>query len=84
MAQQTPAPKQSSKARATAAGKAAATKANVTGYQKGQSASEDERRRMIAEEAYLIAERRGFQGDLAMNDWLQAEANIDNRFAKKH
>jgi len=37
----------------------------------------DERHRMIAEAAYLIAEQRNFKGDLAFDDWLQAEAEID-------
>ena len=35
------------------------------------------RHRMIAEAAYLIAAKRGFQGDSAMDDWLKAEARID-------
>ncbi len=37
----------------------------------------DDRQRMIAEAAYLIAEERNFEGDLAFDDWLQAEAEID-------
>lgn len=78
----TSATKQSS-AKSTAK-KKAITNAVVTGYQKGQSSTDKDRQRMIAEEAYLIAERRGFQGDMAMEDWLQAEAIIDNRFAKRH
>lgn len=39
----------------------------------------EERHAMIAETAYLIAERRGFQGDGALDDWLQAEAEVDAR-----
>lgn len=38
---------------------------------------EEARRAMIAEAAYFIAERRGFQGDAALDDWLRAEAEID-------
>jgi Protein of unknown function (DUF2934) len=30
----------------------------------------------IAEAAYFIAESRGFSGDHALDDWLQAEAEI--------
>jgi hypothetical protein len=39
---------------------------------------------MIAERAYLIAEQRGFEGDMALHDWLQAEAEVDARFAARH
>ena len=35
------------------------------------------RHRMIAEAAYYIAAQRHFQGGSAMEDWLQAEAQID-------
>jgi len=37
----------------------------------------EERRRMIAEAAYLRAERRGFSGGDPNDDWLSAEAEID-------
>jgi len=37
----------------------------------------EERRRMIAEAAYLRAERRGFSGGDATDDWLSAEMEID-------
>ncbi len=41
--------------------------------------SEDVRRGMIAEAAYLRAERRGFTGgpDQEREDWLAAEAEVD-------
>ncbi len=42
-----------------------------------QNISPEERHRLIAERAYLIAEQRGFQGDAVLDDWLQAEADID-------
>lgn len=32
---------------------------------------------MICEQAYFLAEQRGFQGDAALDDWLQAEAKVD-------
>jgi hypothetical protein len=41
----------------------------------------DERRRRIAEAAYYNAERRGFEGNREMDDWLQAEREIDGRAA---
>lgn len=39
--------------------------------------SEDVRRGMIAEAAYLRAERRGFVGGDEREDWLAAEAEVD-------
>jgi Protein of unknown function (DUF2934) len=39
--------------------------------------SEDARRAMIAEAAYLRAERRGFTGGSEEEDWLAAEAEVD-------
>ena len=42
------------------------------------SISEDERRSMIAEAAYYLAEQRGFAGGDPESDWLQAEAQINH------
>lgn len=42
----------------------------------------EQRHCLIAEEAYLIAEQRGFQGEDALADWLQAEACIDTKLVK--
>ena len=39
--------------------------------------SEDARRGMIAEAAYLRAERRGFMPGTETEDWLAAEAEVD-------
>jgi chromosome segregation ATPase len=39
--------------------------------------SSRQREHMIAEAAYFRAERRGFQGGDPLEDWLQAEAEID-------
>jgi Protein of unknown function (DUF2934) len=36
-----------------------------------------ERREMIAREAYLLAEQRGFDGGDPVADWLEAEAVVD-------
>lgn len=35
------------------------------------------RYRMISEAAYLIAERHGFDSNRSLDDWLEAEAQID-------
>lgn len=41
----------------------------------------EERHRVVAEAAYFIAERRGFAGGSSIEDWLQAEADIDRMLA---
>ena len=48
--------------------------------------SEDVRRGMIAEAAYLRAERRGFAGgpDKEREDWLAAEAEVDALLKAAH
>jgi hypothetical protein len=40
---------------------------------------ETRRRQMIAEAAYFLAEQRGFQGGSAFDDWLIAEAQVDQQ-----
>jgi hypothetical protein len=42
-------------------------------------ASQSERRKMIERAAYLLAERRHFAAGHEVEDWLAAEAEIDNR-----
>jgi hypothetical protein len=44
-------------------------------------ASEDERRRMIERAAYLRAERRNFEAGHEADDWLAAEAEVNNRLS---
>ena len=53
-------------------------------YAEGFEPTAEQRHDMIAKEAYLIAEQRGFEGDRQMEDWLQAEATIASRFVEKH
>ena len=43
--------------------------------------ADDERRNMIAEAAYLRAERRNFQGGDPTQDWYEAEHEIDAMIA---
>ena len=38
------------------------------------------RETLIEEAAYQRAEARNFEGDLALEDWLEAEAEVDQRF----
>lgn len=47
------------------------------GPEAAAAASAEERRRMIAEAAYFRAERRGFAVGGELEDWIQAEAEID-------
>jgi Protein of unknown function (DUF2934) len=61
----------------TAAGKAASRKKVATGAVVHRQISSAERRRMIAEAAYLRSEAQGFQSD-EQEDWLLAEAEVDN------
>jgi len=41
--------------------------------------SQEQRKHMIAEAAYYIAEHRHFQGGDPTRDWLQAEREIERR-----
>jgi hypothetical protein len=79
MAQQTPVAKKTPAAKQTAAGKVPTKEATAT-----SQAEEEERYRLITEAAYLIAEKRGFEGGRELDDWLQAEAEVDARFAARH
>jgi hypothetical protein len=45
--------------------------------------SEEERRARIAKAAYLLAERRDFAPGHELEDWLQAEAEVDRELAGK-
>jgi len=40
------------------------------------------RHRMIAEAAFLQAEKRGFQGGDPVSDWLEAEKSVDRSLAE--
>lgn len=51
--------------------------APASGASTGITVSEDARRAMIAQAAYLRAERRGFAGGDEVDDWLAAEAEVD-------
>jgi acetyl-CoA acetyltransferase len=69
---------------AVAVSSQATTRKPAEKHRKLQSITPEDRQRLIAEKAYHIAEQRGFQGDEAMNDWLQAEMEVDARFAERH
>ncbi len=44
--------------------------------------NEEQRRQMIAEAAYFRAERRGFDGGDSVADWIEAEAEVDQRLRR--
>jgi hypothetical protein len=45
--------------------------------------SSDQRQKMIETAAWLRAENRGFVGDCCMDDWLMAEAEIDDMLTRE-
>lgn len=66
-----------------AAKKPAARKkpAPVPGSGNAVQLSPEERSRYVSEAAYFIAERRGFAAGSDVEDWLQAESEIDHMLA---
>ncbi len=81
MAQQAQSQKGTAAKKKSASGKAAIS--GSEGKQQ-QDVTYEERYPMIAEAAYYIAEQRGFEGNMAMDDWLQAEAEVNARFTVMH
>ena len=82
MEQQTLHSKKATSGNQTASKKAAKVAAVI--QQEEQLIAPEDRHHMIAEAAYLVAERRGFQGEMALDDWLQAETEVDAQFAARH
>ena len=41
-----------------------------------------DRKRMVSEAAYYIAERRGFRPGNELHDWLQAERQVDAQLSQ--
>ncbi len=46
--------------------------------EKVQAISPEERKQMISETAYYLAEQRGFTGNCQLHDWLEAEEKINH------
>lgn len=84
MAQQTQHSKKTTTSKKTTAEKAVVKEPAVEPQEEQITTLLEDRHRMIAEAAYLIAEGRGFQGDMALDDWLQAEAEVDAKIAARH
>jgi hypothetical protein len=49
----------------------------------GTSIDAEQRQRLIAEAAYLIAEQRGFQGGDPAQDWATAEKQVNHRLMQE-
>jgi hypothetical protein len=63
------------------------TKTNLTAVGarrnfQSSTVSEETRLSMIAEAAYYIAQKRGFQGGDQVEDWYAAEKEIAERFGR--
>ena len=50
---------------------------DAAGAQRGTAITPSARRRMVAEAAYFLAERRGFACGFELADWLDAERDVD-------
>jgi hypothetical protein len=46
--------------------------------------SSEERHEMVAVAAYYLAEKRGFPGSGALDDWVEAERRIDSMIERMH
>lgn len=53
----------------------------ATAKPRGAELSPEQRQEWVAAAAYFIAESRGFAPGAELDDWLQAEAEIDRRLA---
>jgi hypothetical protein len=79
-----PAVKAKATSKAKAAPKAAAKKPARPRTKKSSGISPEQRRNYVEVAAYHIAERRGFAPGNPMEDWVQAEAEIDRLLAEGH
>lgn len=67
--------------RSSLKGSAASNNADVVStHGTPMSISPEDRQRMISDAAYYLAEKRAFNGECQLEDWLAAEAEINARF----
>ncbi|MEK7835619.1 MAG: DUF2934 domain-containing protein [Pseudomonadota bacterium] len=64
-------------ARTMASAKVAARKRSAEPQPASAKTAPEQRQQLIAQAAYFIAERRGFAPGNELEDWLQAEAEIE-------
>ena len=72
-----PGPQQSQSPRTTASAQVAARKRSAEPQTARVKTAPEQRQQLIAQAAYFIAERRGFAPGNELEDWLQAEAEIE-------
>ena len=75
-------PKMAPKAAPKSAPKSAGTKSPSTRAKKTTGVPAEQRRNYVEMAAYYIAERRGFAPGTPLEDWVQAEAEIDRLLAE--
>lgn len=51
--------------------------------EKSAKISPEERSRMVAEAAYYMAQRRGFEGGDPVGDWIEAERQVEETLRKR-
>ena len=80
----TPKPESGAPSRAAPTPEAASEGRSSSAARARVDVSHDARYQMIAEAAYLRAERRGFMPGNEVEDWLAAEAEVDRLLAAEH
>jgi len=63
--------------------KTATSKSSRSANLRSTSIDPEMRRQLVAAEAYFLAERRGFAGGNALEDWVAAERVVDSRLNQK-
>lgn len=72
-----PGPQQSQSTRTTATAKVDTRRRSAEPQTASVRVAPEQRQQLIAQAAYFIAERRGFAPGNELEDWLQAEAEIE-------
>lgn len=57
-------------------------RSETSSISRDDAASDDIRRQMIQAAAYFRAEKRGFPGGTELQDWIEAEAEVDQVLAE--
>tara|TARA_R110002110_G_scaffold167482_1_gene368518 strand:- start:69085 stop:69357 length:273 start_codon:yes stop_codon:yes gene_type:complete len=87
MANRNPKPKSKEKKLATLVKKKPKVKTAAKGKRRSpvkkslERCTPEQRHQLIAEAAYCLAEKHGFQCEKTLENWLQAEAEIDSRIS---
>ena len=73
-------PSKSTKKKTTAAKSGNTSDTAVSAPRETECLTADDRQNLIEEAAYRRAEARNFDGDMALKDWLEAEAEINEKY----